>query len=80
VILRKDNMEVSNETLLFDIKNTEIEVQAYHMIAEGFKILSELPEADYKTNSINSRQYFDLEEACSEFLTEIVKIKFERNI
>jgi hypothetical protein len=75
-----NNAKVSNETLLFDIKNTEIEIQAYHMIAEGFKILSELPENNYGTEAMESQQYFTLEKGASNALTELLKIKEERNI
>jgi hypothetical protein len=73
-------MEISNETLLFDIKNTELEVQAYHMIGEGFRMLSKLPESNFEEDSRKSRWYFDTEKECSEFLTELLKIKAERNI
>jgi hypothetical protein len=73
-------MEISNETLLFDIRNTETEVHAYHMIGEGFQLLSELPENNYGKESLESQRYFMLEKECSKFLDELLKIKTERNI
>lgn len=76
-------MNVSNETLLIDIKNTEKEILAYNKLAEGFELLSELPEfnqykkKDYAEKSIN---YENLAEGCMQFLDQLLSIKAERNL
>ena len=76
-------MNVSNETLLRDIENTEKEVLAYNKLSEGFGLLSELPEfnqykrRDYEEKSLN---YANLAEGCMQFLDQLLSIKSDRKL
>jgi hypothetical protein len=74
-------MEVSNETLLEDLKNTEYEYHAYWQIRNGFKVLSELPEnKNEKCYYMEYLRYEKLIDECGEFLEALRTLKKERNL
>ena len=74
---------VSNDQLLTDIKNTEIEIGAYNELIDGFGLLSKLPENDgYQKAEYLRRykEYCDLSSECRTFLGKLYEIKRERGL
>jgi len=76
-------MNVSNEELLIDIKNTQDECLAYGKISDGYYILSQLPE----NQGIKQREYLEkfiyfsnLYKDCNDFLMSLLAIKEDRNL
>ena len=76
---------ISNKALLEDIKRTEIELDAYKKIADGFLTLSNLPEANI--NPFQSREFFlDYEKYsafmndCYDLLNKLHKIRIDRGL
>jgi hypothetical protein len=77
------NDNVSDEQLLMDIRNTELEMDAYRKLGEGFLILSDLPENKGLSESFYNREfqkYFKWEKECSDLLQKLIHIKIERGI
>lgn len=75
------NDNISNEELLFDIKNTESEMNAYNLLSEGFYILSRLPEeSNPQTMMRQSDNYSDLHSQCKKLLEHLIWLKVERGI
>lgn len=74
---------ISDEELLTDIRNTEIELGAYLKLSEGFEELSRLPEIESgRKNHLRyqSQNYKDDYDKCLEFLDKLYKIRLERNL
>lgn len=74
-------MDVSDDELLKDIYNTELEVDAYYNIKQGFSVLSSLPEN--KTSNRYAFEYYrymELENECRAFLDRLYRIKEDRGI
>ena len=74
---------VSNDQLLIDIKNTEIEISAYNELIDGFGLLSKLPENDgYKKSEYlkKHKEYCDLFSECQKFLGKLYEIKRNRGL
>jgi len=76
-------MEVSNDVLLRDIHNTELEVDAYRDLAHGFFVLSQLPENEGWQAAKYSREYEEyqtLRQECRVFLDKLYRLKSDRGI
>jgi len=76
-------MEVSNDVLLRDIHNTELEVKAYKDLAHGFFVLSQLPENEGWQSSEYAHEYnkySTLEKECRVFLDKLYRIRQDRGI
>ena len=74
---------VTDEILLRDINNTELESRAYEMIAEGFNILADLPENAGTNSSIyhtKAGNYLDKLNGCNELLIKLRRIKMGRGL
>ena len=74
---------ITDETLLNDITNTEIEYQAYIKIYQGFLDLSRLPEnAGYIADKYyrQHQEYLRLSNECHLFLVRLQQIKKERGL
>jgi len=79
--MAKEN--ISDEQLLINIKWAELETKAYRDIAEGFLVLSTLPETEIFTayEYINKyKKYIALWESASDFLGQLYLKKSERNL
>ena len=76
------NEHISNEQLLEDYKNTELEMEAYRNIGDGFTVLSTLPENGHLKFLYRekARKYANLEEQCFDFLKKLDVIMEERGI
>lgn len=75
--------KVTNEQLLEDIKNTEIEINAYKQLKSAYAVLSKFPEnskLDAKKFLMLSEKYCRIEIECSQFLEELWKLKLERGL
>jgi hypothetical protein len=73
---------VSDEELLQDIKNTELEYDAYSNLQEAFFVLSKLPEnqgIDQERYIREYAKYLKLQRECYEFLQSLYAIRKERN-
>ena len=76
-------MEVSNEVLLEDIHNTGLEVDAYYNLAQGFLVLSRLPENAGSSSSKYLAEYYKYEslyQECKVFFDKLMRLKFDRGI
>ena len=76
-------MEVSNDVLLRDIHNTELETKAYKDLAHGFFVLSQLPENEGWQSSKYAHEYNEystLEKECRVFLDKLYRIRQDRGI
>jgi len=76
-------MEVSNEVLLEDIHNTGLEVDAYYNLAQGFLVLSRLPENEGAQSTIYLHEHYkysDLEQRCRAFFNKLMQLKSDRGI
>ena len=75
--------EISNEVLLRDIHNTELEADAYYNLSCGFWALARLPENELWKAAEYSNQhekYQVLEQNCRLFLLKLYKLKKERGL
>jgi hypothetical protein len=74
---------VSNEQLLIDLKNTQIEADAYYNLQAGFLALSRLPENE---GAASRKYYFEHENYlqsyndCTKFLIRLEALKKERGL
>ena len=74
--------DISNEELLKDIHNTELEFSAYDKLQSGFLILSELPE-NKDSNKIllfRHKKYCNLRDECFNFLEKLIILKSKRGL
>lgn len=76
-------MSSYDEKLSIDIDNTLLEYKAYQKIAEGFYILSKLPE-NTDSSRISCIRNYDaytfLADGCKNFLDELMEKRDERNL
>jgi hypothetical protein len=75
---------VSNEQLLEDVKNTELELSAYIKMYQGCDILSKLPENIGNSTGTKylyeHQKYLNLANECNDFLVKLKRIKLERSL
>jgi hypothetical protein len=73
--------QISDETLLSDIANTRLELDAYTMLIKGYNILKGLPEnvgkLAYKYQSTN---FWEMRIKCKEFLTKLETLALDHNL
>lgn len=74
-------MNVTDDELLKDIYNTELEVDAYHNLKQGFSVLSSLPENKASNRyAYEHYKYMELENECRAFLDKLYRLKSDRGI
>ena len=75
-------LKVSDDTLIVDIENTTQELNAYVMLRDGFRILSNLPENrdDRRMLSFKSQGYESKVGECAKFLDRLKGIAKERGL
>ena len=69
---------MDKQQLLIDIENTEKEVRAYELLAEGFEILANLPENSISSSNLyhsKSMGYSSSKTECAEFLNKLKELK-----
>ncbi|MBE3038295.1 MAG: hypothetical protein IMZ62_05740 [Chloroflexi bacterium] len=76
--------EISNAQLLVDIANTQLEQEAYKILADGYETLSTLPENQESGQSniyyFKHREFYDLSLRCRELLEKLLALKVLRGI
>ena len=75
--------KMRDNILLTDIKNTEDEIEAYHLIARGNLVLSILPECNQtqRTMHLNEyKKYEGLASSANNFLQGLLSIKEKRGL
>lgn len=73
-------MTVTREQWLRDIENTKKELEAYRMLRDGYRILSQLPEQDPQTRQImrfKSDGYAQSHKECAAFLKKLKALDSE---
>ena len=79
-----NNINVSNEQLLEDIRLTELELDAYVKLYQGFQTLSELPEniasSTARLHNMNYQRYLNSANECNDFLLKLRKLKTDRGL
>lgn len=76
-------MNGTNEELLTDIANTEIERDAYAQISTGYRILAGIPDTTPRLKdeyTIATRKYWVLMQGCRDLLANLNKKRTERGI
>jgi len=77
-------MTISDEQLLMDIHNTELEIGAYDKLQDGFLTLSHLPEniesGQANLYDVYHVRYRDLKSQCFELLEKLVILKSKRGL
>lgn len=82
MIENEQSRKISNEELDRDIRNTEIEGEAYGELASGYAKLAMMPENDAMTTRLhnaNAEKFKKLQAECANLLKTLLALKEERS-
>ena len=81
-IENETSKKVSDEELINDIHLTEMELDAYRKLSEGFVVLSKLPENKDRSSLyyFEHIKYENSRSQCKKFLQNLYKLANERGI
>lgn len=83
MIETEDSKKISNEKLLFDILETENEVEAYRKLSEGYNTLARLSDQSEHNRTMMSFRaggYENSRRQCQAFLDKLIALKAERGL